>query len=192
MGRQFLISPYNSTKDYYSDEIICNDFPQTTNSIYWSDITSVDGFPGYGSWKWSDLEDLQLYFYAVCGISGSSWNVNVDNLYLRITYSDQPLPFYGLECWNSAGEQTLKVTDRLTRVIYKQEVAADDDGSTTISGNVSRMFAFAYGLNASSKGICHSVVLDPTSETEVTLYWTAKGSSPYAPSIDSLVIVLGW
>ena len=39
---------------------------------------------------------------------------------------------YGLETWDENGDQTLSVTDRLTRLIYSTVTGLDEESSVTL------------------------------------------------------------
>ena len=192
------IYPWNATKGYYDAMYYYGEFPTTENLPWYIDITNAVSFPGTGNWVWSDLTDLKVYLDFACFTISGSWNISVDNVSLRVTYSETPIVFYGLESKNSANEQTLKVTERISRVFFKKEVAADASGNEdfTIPSNYTYAVAYAYALDATTGGMPHTVGLLQVGPTTGNIKWTAnsKSQSGYLmiPSVNSLIVVLGY
>jgi hypothetical protein len=176
----------------------------TTPATYWLDVTSDYDMPGYGFWTWEKVKNLLVYFrsHRYDGETNSSDNiVYVDQLLIRVTTQATPIKFYGLRCYDSSANITLDVTDRITRVLFKKEVASLEDSYENFPlppGGLNRVFGFSYALDGTSGGLSHGVSVSQVSATELRCTWTSKssyisGEGVYAiPSAPSLVIVVGW
>ena len=192
------IYPWNPTKGYYDEIFYYGVFPTTTNLPWYIDITDAASFPGTGVWEWNDLDDLRVYLSFGCYTVSGAWNVYVDNISLRITYSETPLVFYGLESRNSSNEQILKVTERITRVLHKKEVEANDSGNEdfTVPIDYSYAVSYAYALDATTGGMPHTVGLLQTGPTTGNIEWSASEKiylgNVMIPSVKSLIVVIGY
>jgi len=122
--------------------------------------------------------------------------VYIDTFYIRVTTGIDPGKF-GLRCYDSTGNITLDITDRITRVIYQREVESGVDGSDTFDSSMGedRYFAFAIPLDATNGELAHNI---ETSGNTIT--WTANSSSvnvlgtdyEVVGSADSLITIVGW
>jgi len=176
----------------------------TSLNTYWHNITDDVDFPGYGRWQWSDIDNLQVYFRTHSygdDPSPAAITTYVDEVYIRIVTSPNPIPFYGLQCWDSTGNQTLKVTDRITRVLFKQEVASLNSSYADFpipEGGSGRTFGFSYALDGLTGGLPHTVSVTQISSTHLRVTWNQNsvflsGPDVYiVPSAPSLIVVLGW
>jgi hypothetical protein len=192
------VYPWNPEKGYYDEMFYYGVFPTNVDLPWYIDITNTASFPGSGNWDWYDLADLRIYLDFGCYTVSGSWNISVDNISLRITYSETPLVFYGLESKNADDEQILKVTERISRVFFKKEVAADDSGNEdfTIPSNYTYAVSYAYALDATTGGMPHTVGLLQVGPTTGNIEWTANSKSAFGhlmmPSVDSLIVVIGY
>lgn len=92
---------------------------------------------------------------------------------------------YGLKVFDSSGNVTLDVTDKITRFRYSNEVDSDADGNTTLSG-ISGLSSAEFSIRLDEGfALCPHLV----SRSGTTLTWTAQSSANKYGSSDSLIFV---
>lgn len=89
---------------------------------------------------------------------------------------------YGLKVFDSSGNTVLDTTDRITRLRYSNEVAADASSSTTLS-DISGLESveISIGLETDWNKASHLVARSGT-----TISWTAQSGTRYS-SANSLI-----
>lgn len=94
----------------------------------------------------------------------------------------------GLEVYNASGQLRLRVTDRLTRLVYAAEVAATASGSASVPGiTTGNAIATSVCVGATGAKAPHEVWI-----TDGTVHWAAMpapGSSSYDVRQASLILV---
>lgn len=171
----------------------------TTSDYIWYDVSNVDGMPGVGYWDWHDMDTFKVSFYPYCLISGAYWSVSVDDVLVRITYSDFPPNTYGLECWNSAGEKILSVTDRITRVVWSKVVSRTSSGNEDVAfppgiNTTNRLFGYAYSTTTSGGYLPHNIYVRPnfSDTTKFNVEWSKLIFGGINYTSESMIVVLGW
>ena len=77
---------------------------------------------------------------------------------------------YGLKVFDSSGNCTLDVTDRITRLRYQTTVSADVSDSVVLS-DISGLLTFECSIGRTKDYVAHTV-----SRSGTTISWTAASS----------------
>ena len=191
----FLVNGYNNYKPYTLSSIFIPLSSEKTTIFV--DITDSGNAPGTGYWEWDDLDNLSVALSGLMIDSTDSFQIHVDDVYLKITTSDTPMPRYGLQCYDSTGNIILNSGDRISRVVFSTIAEAYQDGTAQIEIDIDsdRRYAFSIPINATNGEIQHSVSISGT-----TVSWTENheddtlGGHDYEVfgSCNSLIVVFGW
>ena len=189
--------------DTTNDDIAFNDNFYLTSSSdeYWFDITNAPYFPGYGFWTWTDIQNLRIIFDGyIKTIHDVTTTFYIDNMKVKVTTQDDPIPRYGFRCKDENGDTTLDVTDGLSRVLYNNIFEAN---STTVDVDVvvsefSSVMGFSNALELNK--IAHKIigtndVLNPDGTYTITHRITSQslvvGDHTFQSS-RSNVIIMGY
>lgn len=197
--RFLIIYPFSTVGPSYAN--IGVDLRLTDSSPEYIDITDIAGMPGTGNWTWEHIENMSIdafaYIISLDSTAEQTFQVSIDNIFLRITTNNDPGNF-GLQCWDSTGNIILDTGDRISRVLYSTIAKAYEDGDDTFEvapGGSDRSYAFSLPINATDGQLPHSVEISGN-----TISWTENSKDGSLAgndfeaygSCDSLIVVIGW
>lgn len=95
---------------------------------------------------------------------------------------------YGLEIYNAAGAPRLRITDRISRLIYSTRVAFNVSGSVTLADfDASKGCVVTQPYNAVGDLPCmgHHIRISGS-----TIYWDAANNTSYTKGDDLILVFL--
>ena len=167
------------------------------DNVVWFNITSEIE----PSWDWDDIDDLDIKIWAINESAAGTDDVDLYGVYLKVFYKTPGT--HGLRVWDSSSNIILDLDSRISRLLYTTEVAADADGSYTLTNGAyglldnDEFVGFAFALEPNKAA--HSVDVNLIKGTnDILIEWTAI-ESVYAPtsawgisSSKSLIIAMAW
>lgn len=198
--------PYGTVSfdDSTGSEITLTPGSGASGSGNYYSILRLNAFPDIEqTWSWNSIYTMVSKYWYKNNNTSNAYEARFKYAYVTVytslspNDSDTPTGTYGLEVFDSSGNKTLSITDRLTRLLYSGTQTST--GTVTVSGALpagsssNDVFAIAIALDNTKIPFSLSTPTVDINSGDVSVVLSKKNvCSSYDPYGDTHLMIFGW